>query len=157
MLELFGGAEAVLEGLLRNCVCVLTYLYVDNDTEARLVMAHRLLELHERYPRQLPASAYAVAFTALPPDVCSITEEQLLEAGATAGVRWVVGAGWPCQDFSPAGTRAGLGGRRAGTYHALISVLNMLQRLQAARPPAYLLENGPMQLSFDTSNTIEDL
>lgn len=134
MLELFGGAVEVLEGLLRNCVCVLTYLYVDNDTEARLVMAHRLLELHERYPRQLPASA-----------------------GATAGVRWVVGAGWPCQDFSPAGTRAGLGGRRAGTYHALISVLNMLQRLQAARPPAYLLENGPMQLSFDTSNTIEDL
>ena len=32
---------------------------------------------------------------------------------------------------------------------------NMLQRLQATRPPAYLLENGPMQLSFVTSNTIE--
>ena len=155
VLELFGGIGAVLEGLLRNCVRVCTYLYVDNDTEARQAMAHRLLELHERYPQQLPSTAYAAAFTALPPDVCLLTEGHLLEAGAASGVRWMVGAGWPCQDFSPAGHRAGLGGRRAGTYHALIRVLRILQRVQAARPPAYLLENGPMQLSFDVDNSIE--
>ena len=119
VLELFGGIGAVLEALLHNCVRVVTYLYVDNDTEARQVMAHRLLELHERYPRQLPTSAFTAALTALPPDVCSLTEEHLLEAGATAGVRWVVAAGWPCQDFSPAGRRAGLRGHRAGTYHAM--------------------------------------
>ena len=115
VLELFGGIGAVLEGLLRNCVRVCTYLYVDNDTEARQAMAHRLLELHERYPQQLPSTAYAAAFTALPPDVCLLTEGHLLEAGAASGVRWMVGAGWPCQDFSPAGHRAGLGGA-AGWY-----------------------------------------
>ena len=78
MLELFGGIGAVLEALLHNCVRVVTYLYVDNDTEARQVMAHRLLELHERYPQQLPTSAFTTALTALPPDVCSLTEEHLL-------------------------------------------------------------------------------
>ena len=46
-----------------------------------------------------------------------------------------------------------LGG--AGTYHALIRVLQILQRVQTARPPAYLLENGPMQLSFDVGNSVE--
>ena len=30
-----------------------------------------------------------------------------------------------------------------------------LQRVQAAKPPAYMLENGPMQLSFDEGNDIE--
>ena len=52
VLEFSGGIGAVLEGLLRNCVRVCAY--VDNDTEARQAMAHRLLELHERYPQQLP-------------------------------------------------------------------------------------------------------
>ena len=66
VLELFGGIGAVLEGLLRNCVRVCTCLYVDNDTEARLAMTYRLVELHERYPQQLPSTAYAAAFTALP-------------------------------------------------------------------------------------------
>ena len=69
----------MLEGLLRNCARVCAYLYVGNDTEARQAMAHRLLELHERYPQQLP-SAYAAAFTALPPDVCLLTEGHLLES-----------------------------------------------------------------------------
>ena len=48
----------------------------------------------------------------------------------------------------------GLQGPRADTYHSLIRILKLLQELQPLKPPAYLVENGPMQNSAKKSNQI---
>ena len=157
VLELFGGIATVLEGLLRSGVRVVRYLYVDLDAEARHVMHRRLKELHELYPQLLPASALAHVCV-LPQDITHITTQHLMEAGADkSSVRWFVAAGWPCQDFSLAGKRLGLRGPRASTYYALGQILLELQRIQTAKPPAYLLENAPLQLTFtDCPDILED-
>lgn len=156
VVDLFGGLGAGLEAQLRNGTVVKRYLYADSDDVTRRIMQHRLEELHGRYPLQFPRSASAQAFTALPQNVTLIGREQLLKAGAGSGdSRWFVMAGWPCQDFSPAGRRMGLGGPRAGTYYALLRILATLQELQPGRPPAYLIENGPMQMSFAADNNVE--
>ncbi len=49
----------------------------------------------------------------------------------------LVCAGWPCQDLSQAGRRAGLAGRRSGLFFALARVVGAL------RPGWLLLENVP--------------
>ena len=64
-------------------------------------------------------------------------------------------AGWPCQDFSPAGYRRGLDGVHAGAYHAMLHILATLQTMQRSKPPAYLLENGPIQLAMNPNNNLE--
>ena len=160
VLELFGGIATVLEGLLRSGVKVLQYYYVDRDKAARYVMHHRLRELQELYPSQLPTSTLKNV-DVLPQDVTYIQSRHLLEAARLAStqaggqpVRWFVGAGWPCQDFSPAGLQQGLRGVRASTYHALVQILRDLQRI-LVKPPAYLLENGPLQLTFATNPQLE--
>src|SRR6266508_4819062 len=50
-------------------------------------------------------------------------------------------AGWPCQDVSQAGSRAGLAGTRTGLFFALASVVGALS------PRWLLLENVPGLLS----------
>ena len=146
MVDLFGGIAAGLEANLRAGTNVYQYIYVDKDDTARKMAKHRLNELHELYPHQLPRRAFAQAFSSLPHDVNNISREHLLQAGAAnPHRRWVVVAGWPCQDFSQAGKQQGLRGRHAATYHSLIRILKTLQKLQPIKPPAYLLENAPMQ------------
>ena len=68
MLDLFGGIGTGLEALLRTGTVIKRYIYVDRQDVARRVMAACLEELHEHYQQQLPLSAFADAFTALPQD-----------------------------------------------------------------------------------------
>ncbi|MBG6140666.1 DNA cytosine methyltransferase [Longispora fulva] len=57
-------------------------------------------------------------------------------------------AGWPCQDLSTAGNRAGLDGERSGLFFELLRILDGL------RPGWFLLENVPGLL---TSNAGRDM
>lgn len=51
-------------------------------------------------------------------------------------VRWIVG-GFPCQDLSVAGRRAGLAGRRSGLFHEFMRIIVELA------PTGVLIENVP--------------
>ncbi|GAX86356.1 hypothetical protein CEUSTIGMA_g13768.t1, partial [Chlamydomonas eustigma] len=82
VIELFGGMVSGLDCLLRNGVKILQYSYCDLSHQARAVAHHRLTQLTVQYPDQLPLKVWSSAFTALPQDVYSITEEHLSFAGA---------------------------------------------------------------------------
>ena len=113
MVDLFGGMAAGLEAHLRTGTKIFKYVYVDIDDKDRKMAKHRLNELHELHPDQLPRRAFSQAFTTLNQDVNKIDRENLLQAGAANPLRrWMIVAGWPCQDLSPAGSMQGLQGPR---------------------------------------------
>ena len=73
-------------------------------------------------------------------DVTNVTSEQLRDAGFVPRTGIITG-GFPCQDLSIAGKRAGLAGGRSGLYWQIIRLVDELQ-------PKYLvLENVPGLLS----------
>lgn len=74
------------------------------------------------------------------PDVPRHTDIRRVK-GDDLGSVGIISAGFPCQDLSVAGRRAGLAGARSGLYREVV-------RLAAAlRPPWILLENVPGLLS----------
>jgi DNA (cytosine-5)-methyltransferase 1 len=70
-------------------------------------------------------------------DITKITEEEYRGLGAID----LVTAGWPCQDLSVAGNRAGLAGARSGLWSEVIRALAVL------RPRWFVGENVPGLLS----------
>lgn len=73
-------------------------------------------------------------------DVCEVTGDQLRATGFV-GERGIITAGFPCQDLSVAGRRAGLAGARSGLWWEV-------QRLLAeSRPRWFVGENVPGLLS----------
>ena len=97
MVDLFGGMAAGLEAHLRAGTKIFKYIYVDIDDKARKMAKHRLNELNELHPDQLPRMAFSQAFTTLDQDVNKINRENLQQAGAANPLRrWVIVAGWPC-------------------------------------------------------------
>jgi DNA (cytosine-5)-methyltransferase 1 len=70
-------------------------------------------------------------------DITKITEEVLHALGPVD----LVTAGWPCQDVSVAGRRAGLAGARSGLWREVVRVLGVL------RPRWFVGENVPGLLS----------
>jgi site-specific DNA-cytosine methylase len=149
--EPFGGMCAGLEMALRNGIRVRRYIYGDISAVSRRVAALRGRELSSRYPSLLPLSATVSMFAQLPQDITRVTPELLRSAGATDGSQWLVVAGWPCQDLSPAGQCRGLEGTRSGTLKDLVRVLVSLQHLQPGLPPGYILENVPLQHNFSSA------
>ena len=145
LVELFGGLCAGLHMCLANQVKIKSYLYCDIDPAARKVAGMTVSKALGQYPDLLPFSATVHTFTALPQDVKQITTDTLLQAGALAGDQWMVVAGWECQDLSPAGKGRGLDGPRSSTFFDVVRILGALQQLQCQMPPAYLLENSPLQ------------
>jgi site-specific DNA-cytosine methylase len=93
------------------------------------------------YPHLLPSSAIEGAFHALPMNVWAITEDKLIHAGVSDGTQWLVVAGWDCSDLSPAGPCTGVNGSRSDTFYPCVRILQDMQRIQAHKPPAYVLEN----------------
>ena len=77
-------------------------------------------------------------------DIRKIDTEQLVRDGLRPDV--IVG-GWPCQDLSVAGRRAGLAGERSGLF------FEMLRVIEGLRPQWFIAENVPGLLS---SNGGED-
>jgi DNA (cytosine-5)-methyltransferase 1 len=70
-------------------------------------------------------------------DITAITEEALHALGSVD----LVTAGWPCQDLSVAGRRAGLAGARSGLWREVARILGVL------RPRWFVGENVPGLLS----------
>lgn len=73
-------------------------------------------------------------------DVTEVTGDQLRAAGFVPG-RGILTAGWPCQDFSVAGRRLGLGGARSGLWWHVVRLL------AETRPCWFVGENVPGILS----------
>lgn len=73
-------------------------------------------------------------------DVTEVTGDHLRAAGFVPD-RGVLTAGWPCQDLSVAGRRAGLGGERSGLWAHVVRLLADL------RPRWFIGENVPGLLS----------
>ena len=70
-------------------------------------------------------------------DITQVTEEEYRGLGAID----LVTAGWPCQDLSVAGNRAGLAGARSGLWSEVVRALAVL------RPRWFVGENVPGLLS----------
>lgn len=73
-------------------------------------------------------------------DVTKVTGDELRAAGFVPD-RGIVTAGWPCQDFSVAGRRAGLAGARSGLWWHVARIL------AEVRPRWFIGENVPGLLS----------
>ena len=118
--SLFGGIGGIDLALEQAGVRVVASVEIDND--CRGVLA-----------RHFPA-------TRLFSDVTEVTSAQLIAAGFVPG-EGIITAGFPCQDLSIAGRRAGLGGARSGLFWHVVRLADEL------RPRWLLLENVPGLLS----------
>ena len=118
--SLFAGIEGIGLALERAGVRVVASVEIDPD--CRSVIA-----------RHFPQ-------TAIFDDVRTVTGDQLRAAGFVPG-RGILTGGFPCQDLSIAGRRAGLGGARSGLFWEIMRLADEL------RPRWLLLENVPGLLS----------
>ena len=73
-------------------------------------------------------------------DIREVTGEQLLRAGFSPD-NGIITGGFPCQDLSVAGKRAGLAGERSGLFWQICRILD------ETRSQAFILENVPGLLS----------
>ena len=73
-------------------------------------------------------------------DIMEVTGEQLIAAGFIPR-RGIITGGFPCQDLSVAGKRAGLGGARSGLFWQICRLLD------ETRAQNFVLENVPGLLS----------
>ena len=80
-------------------------------------------------------------------DIMEVTGEQLIAAGFIPE-RGIITGGFPCQDLSVAGKRAGLGGARSGLFWQICRLLD------ETRAQNFILENVPGLLS---SNNGKDM
>jgi DNA (cytosine-5)-methyltransferase 1 len=118
--SLFAGVGGFDIALENNGVEVVAA--VEIDAKARGVLA-------KRFPN-----------TKLFADVCEVTGKDLLDAGfePTGGI---ITGGFPCQDLSVAGKRAGLAGSRSGLFWEIIRLLI------ETKAENFILENVPGLLS----------
>lgn len=125
--SLFAGVGGFDLALERNGIDVVAA--VEIDANARGVLKHR-------FPK-----------TKLFNDVCEVTGEQLIAAGFDPSDGIIVG-GFPCQDLSVAGKRAGLDGARSGLFWEIVRLLD------ETKAQNFILENVPGLLS---SNKGQDM
>ena len=107
-----------------------TVAAVEIDDQARGVLAHRFPD------------------AALFGDIREVTGDDLRDAGAIPG-RTIISGGFPCQPFSVAGRRGGMGGDERGDLWWEIHRL-----LAEFRPRWLLAENVPGLLSIDGGRTM---
>jgi DNA (cytosine-5)-methyltransferase 1 len=125
--SLFAGVGGFDLALERNGIDVVAA--VEIDANARGVLKHR-------FPK-----------TKLFNDVCEVTGEQLIRSGFKPSKGIIVG-GFPCQDLSVAGKRAGLDGARSGLFWEIVRLL------RETKAQNFILENVPGLLS---SNKGQDM
>ena len=141
LVELFGGICAGLEMVLSAGYSVVQYIYSDISEQAQTAAQHRVQLLSMQYPEQFPHSSWEGLFSHLPMDVRDISTEQLTSlTKAYPGNRFLLVAGWPCEDLSAAGKGEGLAGSRSNAFFDTVRILGCLQQL-LPEPIAYLLEN----------------
>ena len=73
-------------------------------------------------------------------DVCTVTGKDLIDAGFNPG-EGIIAGGFPCQDLSVAGKRAGLDGARSGLFYEIVRLLD------ETKAKFFILENVPGLLS----------
>ena len=73
-------------------------------------------------------------------DITGVTGEQLIQCGFNPK-RGIITGGFPCQDLSVAGKRAGLQGSRSGLFWEIVRLLN------ETKAENFILENVPGLLS----------
>eukprot|EP00877_Chromochloris_zofingiensis_P012904 jgi/Chrzof1/7868/Cz02g39130.t1 len=152
VLELFGGICAGLEMALRNGLTVSRYIYCDYNSIALKAAQHRVDVLACQYPSQLSLPAIQDAFVSLPLDVTHITPLMLRQLAAKYdSYPWLVVAGWPCQDLSPAGLGAGLDGSRSRLFFTMLDIIGILQQLCLPHGIAYIIENSAMQYNYKST------
>jgi DNA (cytosine-5)-methyltransferase 1 len=78
-------------------------------------------------------------------DVCKVTGKDFIDAGFTPEQGIMVG-GFPCQDLSVAGKRAGLAGNRSGLFFEFIRLI------KETKTKFVILENVPGLLSSNNGN-----
>ena len=78
-------------------------------------------------------------------DVCKVTGRDFIDAGFTPENGIMVG-GFPCQDLSVAGKRAGLAGNRSGLF------FEFLRLIEETKTKFVILENVPGLLSSNNGN-----
>lgn len=122
--SLFAGIGGIDEALRRAGVRVAAA--VEIDPACRGVLARHFPETH------------------LFNDVTEVTGDQLIAAGFVPG-RGILAGGSPCQDFSVAGRRAGLGGTRSGLFWHIMRLADEL------RPRWLIFENVDGLLSSTCS------
>ena len=144
VVELFGGLCAGLEMVLSCGFSVSQYFYCDVNPTARLLASHRMAILSTRFPGQLPATAFEDTLFALPQDVQDISTQHI-HAIVTLqpASKWLLVAGWPCEDLSAAGKGLGLAGPRSRLFFDAVRILGLLQQMLPSLP-AHLLENTYM-------------
>jgi DNA (cytosine-5)-methyltransferase 1 len=118
--SLFAGVGGFDLALERNGVNVVAAVEIDKHAQAVLA-------------KQFPN-------TQLFNDVTEVTGEQLISAGFDPRNGILVG-GFPCQDLSVAGRRAGLAGKRSGLFYEVVRIIEEVQ------PEWFVLENVPGLLS----------
>ena len=118
--SLFAGVGGFDLALERNGVNVVAAVEIDKHAQS---------VLSKQFPN-----------TKLFNDVTEVTGEQLISAGFDPRNGILVG-GFPCQDLSVAGRRAGLAGKRSGLFYQVARIIEELQ------PEWFVLENVPGLLS----------
>lgn len=118
--SLFAGVGGFDLALERNGINVVAAVEIDNN--ARGVLKHR-------FPN-----------TELFTDVMEVTGDQLINAGFNPD-RGIIVGGFPCQDLSVAGRRAGLDGARSGLFWQICRLLD------ETKARYFILENVPGLLS----------
>ena len=78
-------------------------------------------------------------------DISEVTGEELIAAGFEPSTGIIVG-GFPCQDLSVAGKRAGLSGKRSGLFWEICRLLD------ETRAQTFILENVPGLLSSNNGS-----
>jgi DNA (cytosine-5)-methyltransferase 1 len=118
--SLFAGVGGFDLAMERNGIDVVAAVEIDPNAQG--VLKHR-------FPN-----------TTIFGDVTTVTGKDLTDAGFVPS-RGIITGGFPCQDLSVAGKRAGLAGKRSGLYWEIIRLVEELS-------PQYLvLENVPGLLS----------
>jgi len=117
--SLFAGVGGFDLALERNGVQVVASVEIDKN-------ARKILE------KQFPNSTILE-------DVCDVTGDKLRELGFDSD--GIIVGGFPCQDLSVAGKRAGLAGNRSGLFFEITRIL------EETKAKYFILENVPGLLS----------
>ena len=117
--SLFAGVGGFDLALERNGIEVVASVEIDKN--ARKVLA-------KRFPN-----------STILEDVCDVTGKQLFELGFDSN--GIIVGGFPCQDLSVAGKRAGLAGDRSGLFFEITRIL------EETKAKYFILENVPGLLS----------
>ena len=149
LVELCAGIGAGLEAALLSGIKVNKYIYVDIDPLARDIAKFRAANLSAKFPDLFPPTSWERAFD-LPQDINALRDYHIDHYLADKPQQILLIAGWPCQEYSPAGK--GRPGARAAILDKVVSILVRLQALQPEHPVAYLLENVALQDNFRHAN-----